>query len=304
MFYYSIASFSMLFLYYNNTEIFFSQKLAFIIYYLIMINLDAHIIDLNEVIKRLESSLVSTPNGNITCRKINNKFYFFRIQKGLPDEPLGKNKEPLIRALAQKRYNKELLDALIWEKNTLVRTTNNLNSNRRHKTAAQVWADFPEPLKPYVVQEPGFDEREIQKFINDTDDEFNYRKVVNNNDTFYTLRGEHVRSKSEILIADRLYYEGIPYHYEKTLYLAHPDKDCIPILPDFTILNKRTLQTWYWEHFGRLHDEKYREEAKLKFDTYGYNNIVPGKNLIITMETAQNQLSTRYIEQLINLYLK
>ncbi len=267
-------------------------------------NLETHIIDLNETIRILENSLVSAPNGKKTFKETNGTPRFYRLQPNLPDEYLGKDKEPLIRALAQKRYNIELLDALIWEKNTLVRTTNNLKSNRRHKTAAQVWDDFPEPLKPYVTPNKWTDEFHIQKWITDIDDEFNYRKVVNNNDTFYTLRGEHVRSKSEILIADRLYHEGIPYHYEKTLYLAHPDKDCIPILPDFTILNKRTLQTWYWEHFGRLHDEKYREDAKLKFDTYGYNNIVPGKNLIITMETAQNQLSTKYIEQLINLYLK
>ena len=266
-------------------------------------SLEDHLLDLNETIKSLENSLVRTPNGKITYRQINGTYHFYRIQPNQSDEYLGKNKEPLIRALAQKRYNQELLDALVWEKNTLVRTTNNLKTNRRHKTAAQVWTDFPEPLKPYVTPNEWTDEVCIQKWIEDIDDRFNYRKVVNN-ENFYTLRGEHVRSKSEILIADRLYHEGIPYHYEKELTLIYKDSEVITIYPDFTILNKRTLQTWYWEHLGRLHDEKYREEAKLKFDTYGYNRIVPGKNLIITMETQYNQLSTIYIKQLIDLYLK
>ena len=267
-------------------------------------NLETHIMDLDEAIKRLENSLVSTPNGNIICKATKGIFHFYRIQPNQPDEYLGKDKEPLIRALAQKRYNKELLNALIWEKNILVRTTNNLHTNKRHKTAAQVWEDFPEPLKPYVTPNEWTDEVYVQKWIADIDKGFNYRKVVNNNENFYTLRGEHVRSKSEILIADRLYHEGIPYHYEKELALLRNDFEMTTILPDFTILNKRTLQTWYWEHLGKLHDEKYREETKRKLDTYGYNGIVPGKNLIITMETQYNQLSTIYIKQIIDLYLK
>ena len=267
-------------------------------------NLETHIMDLDETIKRLETSLVRTPNGNIICKSANGTPRFYRVQANLPDEYLGKDKEHLIRALAQKRYNQELLEALVWEKNTLVRTTNNLQSNRHHKTVAQVWEDFPEPLKPYVTPNEWTDEVYVQKWIADIDYGFNYKKAVTNNDNYYTLHGEHVRSKSEILIADRLYHEGIPYHYEKELALLRNDFEMTTIIPDFTILNKRTLQTWYWEHFGRLHDEKYREETKLKFDTYGYNGIVPGKNLIITMETQNNQLSTKYIKQLIDLYLK
>ncbi len=266
-------------------------------------NLETHIMDLNEAIKRLETSLVSTPNGNIVCRTVKGTSRFYRVQPNLPEEYLGRDKEPLIRALAQKRYNQELLEALIWEKKILVRTTNNLHSSRRHKTATQVWIDFPEPLKPYVTPNECTDEAYIQKWVADIDNDFNYRKVVNNKN-FYTLRGELVRSKSEILIADRLYHEGIPYHYEKELTLVYKDSGMITILPDFTILNKRTLQTWYWEHLGKLHDEKYREDTKLKLDTYGNNGIVPGKNLIITMETQQNQLSTSYIKQLVDLYLK
>lgn len=251
--------------------------------------------DLNEAIRRLETSLVRTPNGNIICKA--RKLY--RVQPGQPEEFLGKDKEPLIRALAQKRYNTELYEALIWEKNTLVRTTNNLKSNRRHKTAAQVWADFPEALKPYITLDEWTDDAFIKKWASEED---NFRSVVNNS-SLYTMRGDHVRSKSEILIADRLYTKDIPYFYEKKIALATENEGMVIVKPDFTILNKRTLQTWYWEHFGRLHDERYREEMKVKLDTYGYNKIIPGKNMIITMETSQNQLSTRYIEQLIELYL-
>ena len=74
-----------------------------------------------------------------------------------------------------------------------------------------------------------------------------------------TAKGEMVRSKSEVIIADLLYMYGIEYDYEKTLY---SEKERIPINPDFTIWDarkrrqrrnpKRTFllhKPWYsWKH--------------------------------------------------------
>ena len=52
---------------------------------------------------------------------------------------------------------------------------------------------------------------------------------------FYTANGERVRSKSELIIADLLTKEGIPYRYEYPIYL----KGFGRIYPDFTTLNIR-----------------------------------------------------------------
>ncbi|MEE3440399.1 MAG: hypothetical protein VZR07_10670, partial [Ruminococcus sp.] len=52
---------------------------------------------------------------------------------------------------------------------------------------------------------------------------------------FETQRGEIVRSKSEVIIADALYYANIPYHYEKPIKVG----DRV-IYPDFTVLNVKT----------------------------------------------------------------
>ena len=49
---------------------------------------------------------------------------------------------------------------------------------------------------------------------------------------FETERGEKVRSKSEKIIADKLYAMNIPYRYEYPIYL----KNLGIIYPDFTIL--------------------------------------------------------------------
>ena len=47
-----------------------------------------------------------------------------------------------------------------------------------------------------------------------------------------TLKGESVRSKSEVIIANELFTANISYEYEKPLYLEGYDS---PFLPDFTI---------------------------------------------------------------------
>lgn len=52
-----------------------------------------------------------------------------------------------------------------------------------------------------------------------------------------------MRSKSEVIIADLLNKEGIPYRYEFPLYL----KEFNTVYPDFTILNVRKRKEIYWE---------------------------------------------------------
>ncbi|MCH4192124.1 MAG: hypothetical protein LKF52_07435 [Butyrivibrio sp.] len=50
----------------------------------------------------------------------------------------------------------------------------------------------------------------------------------------YTEKGELVRSKSEKIIADKLFMMKIPYHYEKPLKLDSYGY----VHPDFTVLNR------------------------------------------------------------------
>ena len=58
-----------------------------------------------------------------------------------------------------------------------------------------------------------------------------------------TAKGHSVRSKSELLIADALFYHGIRYEYEKELILSGRT-----IYPDFTIRHPQTGKIFYWEH--------------------------------------------------------
>lgn len=116
---------------------------------------------------------------------------------------------------------------------------------------------------------------------------------------FYTSRKERVRSKSEVIIADTLARHKIPYRYEYPLEL----KNGSIYHPDFLCLNIRTRKEFIWEHFGLMDNPDYANRTASKLKAFNENKIFPGKNLIITMETAENQLSSQQVENLIMEYL-
>ena len=68
-----------------------------------------------------------------------------------------------------------------------------------------------------------------------------------------TERGGLVRSKSELVIADKLHARGIDYAYEQRLVLPNGRIR----YPDFTITDHARGETFYWEHLGMLDDPGY-----------------------------------------------
>ena len=112
---------------------------------------------------------------------------------------------------------------------------------------------------------------------------------------FDTRRGEKVRSKSEAIIADTLYEFGIPYRYEYPVKMANGEIR----YPDFMLLNLKTKQEIYFEHFGRMGDAGYRMDAMEKMDLYRASGIYPGKNLIFTYETEEKPLDIKGIRKML-----
>lgn len=107
--------------------------------------------------------------------------------------------------------------------------------------------------------------------------------------------GEQFRSKSETIIAEKLKNNKIPYIYEYPLKL----KNGKTIYPDFYILNKRTRETYYYEHFGMMDDPEYCINALRKIDDYARNEIHIGQKLLVTFEAIEKPLSIKTLEELI-----
>ena len=125
-------------------------------------------------------------------------------------------------------------------------------------------------------------------------------QVVQVGDSFYedrlvhrTARGELVRSKSEVIIANALYYHHLDYVYEPELRLEGKVKR-----PDFKVVDEDTGDEWYWEHCGMMDNPQYKKRWEEKKAFYKKNGIEEGKNLIVTYD-INGTLDSQKVEEII-----
>ncbi|MCR5702980.1 MAG: hypothetical protein K6G85_00040 [Eubacterium sp.] len=113
----------------------------------------------------------------------------------------------------------------------------------------------------------------------------------------YTERGERVRSKSEKIIADKLYRENIAYRYEYPLKLSNG----VVVYPDFTILDEIRRRNIIFEHFGMMDNAEYSNNTISKMQMYAREGYVLGDNLFVTMETSTRPLDSRMLDEIVEL---
>ena len=94
----------------------------------------------------------------------------------------------------------------------------------------------------------------------------------------YTSRGEFVRSKSELNIANYLHFHGVDYIYEMSVQVAKGKY----LYPDFSV--KVDGEWVYIEHLGKLEDPEYAARWEEKKALYAAAGIIEGVNLICTRE--------------------
>lgn len=108
-----------------------------------------------------------------------------------------------------------------------------------------------------------------------------------------TLKGELVRSKSEVVIANILTKNGISYKYEEPLHSKTDTRDFR--LPDFTLTYEG--KTFYWEHLGMLNVPEYKKDWERKEDWYRKNGY--HESLLISLDGPDGSINSKDIEQLI-----
>lgn len=108
-----------------------------------------------------------------------------------------------------------------------------------------------------------------------------------------TSTGELMRSKSEVLIFEKLKEFGIAAKYEYPLQIGESI-----LYPDFTIM-RSDGKIFYWEHAGRCDLKRYRDDIIWKIRTYEGIGIGQWDNLIITYDTGDGQIDLREIESII-----
>lgn len=105
-----------------------------------------------------------------------------------------------------------------------------------------------------------------------------------------TASGDRVRSKSEVIIADALFYNGVPFSYERE-WIIEGDQ---VLSPDFTI-DCLTGEMLIWEHLGLISDPIYRDKWFVKRAIYASKGWIEGKNLFITQDGVGGSINSKTI---------
>ena len=190
----------------------------------------------------------------------------------LPRSPLMLTRELLYTALTRQKQKVVVLHQ--GSATDLQR----LSADRYSATAARLTNLFGPP-RPVAVGDTFLEDRLIHR----------------------TSRGEAVRSKSEVIIANLLHGQGIDYHYEHPLELGGLVK-----YPDFTIEDDDAGITYLWEHCGLLHDPAYRRRWEEKQHWYREHGILPLEQgggpkgtLIVTRDQPDGGIDSASISALV-----
>ncbi len=112
-----------------------------------------------------------------------------------------------------------------------------------------------------------------------------------------TMKGDMVRSKSELIVADILYQRRIPYHYEEPMLLGGKE-----IVPDFKIAVRSENRFKYLEHCGMLGDPGYCNSLVWKMQQYMRYGYVPWKDVIFTFDNMDGSIDTMTINRIIDFF--
>lgn len=131
----------------------------------------------------------------------------------------------------------------------------------------------------------------------------NETKFLENRLIHRTERGDLVQSKSELVIADKLFARGIEYVYNQRLELGNGRVR----YPDFVIADHARGVTFYWEHLGLLDDPGYRRRWERKRQEYTAAGILPWEDgggehgtLVTTRDDPGGALDSTAIAKLID----
>lgn len=250
------------------------------------------------VIIEKRKSLANAPVGRLRVAMHGKQWHCYHVSPSSDSNGvyIPKEKIKFIKRLAQKDYDGALLKELErqlsliekfmkeYAKCDALKVFERLHKNRRQFVLPVQFSDEQYAVRWLALPYKGKSFREGEP-------------------EFLTSRGERVRSKSEMIIADILAKNNIPYKYEHPLQMKAAGGKLIPVYPDFTCVNLRTRQEFLWEHLGRMDDSDYSMKTVMKLRTYSKNDFIPGKNLILTMECDGIPLDRKEVETLVKTFL-
>ena len=238
-----------------------------------------------------KTELKGLPKGCLSTQTINGQIYYSRKVEG-KRKFLGREKSEMVQAL-QKRHFLSV---------SMKRITDNIAAMERfirsYKTIdpnilSAAFTKAYQPLPASCFDLSG--SLDLTSWEKDPYYKFSkYPEELKHR----TIKGELVRSKSEVIIANTLAARSIPYHYEEALVLS--DRT---IYPDFKIAVGSENCYRLLEHCGMLSDDNYLNNFLRKMKTYISNGYMPFIDVIFTFDDQKNNIDTQLISKIIDTYL-
>lgn len=245
---------------------------------------------MEKIVKKTRKRLEKAPEGSLWMSKNRGgrQYYHYTSSK----KYISKENMELIRGLAQKTYDEKVLKKAEKRLHQLEQILKDYDDDE----IEQIYLKEHPDRKQHITPVEPTKEQLLEMWKKQDYHGLGFRE---DDSVILTEKGERVRSKSEKIIADYFYRNGIEYKYECPLCL---EKYGV-IYPDFTIFIKNSGRLIYFEHFGMMDEPSYARKAIRKIQTYEENGIFIGDGLIVTFETSQTVIGTKELDRLMKKYV-
>lgn len=250
---------------------------------------------LEDLIRTKNISLRDAPEGSVRISSFRGKVKPYYIEEGAKNTQgryIPHKDRAFAAALAQKDYDERIIRTARDE----LKTLNILIRKYENGTCEDVYGKLSIPRRELVVPVMETDEEFVRKWLEEPYEGLGFEE---GSPELYSERGIRVRSKNEIIAADRYDKWSIPFKYECPVRL----KGYGVVHPDFTVLNVRLRKIYIHEIMGKMTDPEYAETNVGKIQAYQRNGFIPGKNLILTFDTKQHPMTPGDIDTIIKNFL-
>ena len=251
---------------------------------------------LENAIKKVDLFLNHAPEGCLKWQNKNGKTYYYH--QFMKDNKwvrryIKKAELSLAKTLAQKQYYISIRPILERMLDEIERFIKKCPLNELEKIYDNLSVERKNLVTPIQVSV----KEKVKQWENEV---YEKNLMYHENLRFETEKGDTVRSKSEVIIANILYRnrKDILYKYERPLEVIENGRQKT-IYPDFTILNKHTGEITYWEHAGRMDDPYYANDFVKKMNTYITNDLLPGRDIVVSFESQSIPLDIKVVKRLV-----
>ena len=238
-------------------------------------------------VNRLKDEVSKYPEGKLKIRQHANRASYYYLSNDT-EKYLARSDSELIEQMVQKAYISKVIK---MSEREMIMLKDILES---HKGIApeDVFDNLIDARKKYATP-ICFGNRFAENWANEPYD----KPIVLNG--FDSMKGDKVRSKSELIIADRLLIKGVPYRYECPVMINGKI-----IHPDFTVLRRSDNKLVYHEHCGMVDKPEYAENMVARINDYNKEGIYLGDRLFLTFETSNTPLDVTAIDNLIDTHFR